>query len=64
MKVPDVLVSGNHAAIRAWRKQQSLLNTLRKRPDLLMEASLTEAEREWIDRYSQEMSKDQPDPVI
>ena len=64
MKVPDVLVSGNHAAIRSWRKRQALLNTLRKRPDLLMEASLTEEEKEWIDRYGHEMSKDQPDPVI
>lgn len=64
MKVPDVLVSGNHAAIRSWRKRQALLNTLRKRPDLLMEASFTEEEKEWIDRYCQEMSNDQPDPVI
>ena len=64
MKVPDVLVSGNHAAIRTWRKRQALLNTLRKRPDLLMEASLTEEEKQWIDQYCQELSEDQPNPVV
>ena len=34
-KVPDVLVSGNHAAIEAWRKQRSLAITMQRRPDLL-----------------------------
>ena len=34
-KVPDVLVSGNHAAIEAWRKQRSLEITRQRRPDLL-----------------------------
>ena len=33
-KVPDVLVSGNHAAIEAWRKQRSLEITRQRRPDL------------------------------
>lgn len=64
MKVPDVLVSGNHAAIRAWRKRQALLNTLEKRPDLLMEASLTEQEKQWIDQYCQGMLADKPNPVL
>ena len=34
-KVPDVLISGNHAAIDKWRKEQSLNRTLTRRPDLL-----------------------------
>lgn len=50
LRVPDILLSGNHKAIRTWRKQQALLNTLRKRPDLLAAASLTEDEKEWVDR--------------
>ncbi len=50
LRVPDILLSGNHKTIRAWRKQQALLNTLRKRPDLLADASLTEDEREWVDQ--------------
>ncbi len=50
LRVPDILLSGNHKAIRTWRKQQALLNTLRKRPDLLADAPLTEDEREWVDQ--------------
>ena len=38
--VPDVLVSGNHAAIARWRREQSLLATLRHRPELLPRAKL------------------------
>lgn len=47
-KVPDVLLSGNHAEIAKWRRQQSLLRTLRRRPDLLEQAELTPEERRWI----------------
>jgi tRNA (guanine37-N1)-methyltransferase len=36
-KVPEILLSGNHAAIAAWRKEQGLLRTRRDRPDLLSE---------------------------
>jgi tRNA (guanine37-N1)-methyltransferase len=35
MKVPEVLLSGNHAEIERWRKQAALEKTRRKRPDLL-----------------------------
>jgi tRNA (guanine37-N1)-methyltransferase len=40
-KVPDVLQSGDHARIAAWRRDQSLLRTSRRRPDLLPSAGLT-----------------------
>ena len=40
-EVPEVLLSGNHAAIARWRREQSLLATLRLRPDLLPMAKLT-----------------------
>lgn len=36
MSVPDVLLSGNHAHIRAWRQEQSLAKTTQRRPDLVM----------------------------
>ncbi len=39
MKVPDVLLSGNHAAIEKWRREQSVLRTSRRRPDLLEKRS-------------------------
>jgi tRNA (guanine37-N1)-methyltransferase len=40
LSVPEVLLSGDHAAIRAWRAEQALLATARKRPDLLAVANL------------------------
>lgn len=42
MSVPEVLLSGNHAAIDRWRKEQSLLRTAKLRPDLLAKADLSE----------------------
>lgn len=42
LTVPDVLLSGNHEAIRLWRRKQSLRNTYRKRPDLLRDRTLSE----------------------
>ncbi len=46
--VPEVLVSGHHARVAAWRRQQALLRTLARRPDLLARAPLTPAERAWL----------------
>jgi len=46
LRVPDVLLSGNHAEIRRWRKREALTRTLERRPDLLAEASLDEEEQE------------------
>jgi tRNA (guanine37-N1)-methyltransferase len=48
VKVPDVLLSGNHAAIRRWRKEQALARTFARRPDLLDEAALDVEERELL----------------
>src|SRR5262249_18378625 len=44
LKVPDVLLSGNHAEIRRWRKREALSRTLDRRPDLLDDAILDEEE--------------------
>lgn len=49
MEVPPVLLSGNHAEISRWRRRQSLLRTLRRRPDLLQEAALTDEDREFLE---------------
>ena len=46
LRVPDVLLSGNHAEIRRWRKRESLSRTLERRPDLLADAALDDEERE------------------
>lgn len=45
MEVPDVLVSGDHARVAAWRRRQAVLRTARLRPDLLDEVELTDEER-------------------
>ncbi len=56
IKVPEVLLSGNHREIAEWRRRHSLLKTLEVRPDLLKTARLSEKER----KYLQEQAKDRP----
>ena len=47
--VPDVLLSGNHAEIARWRRQESLRRTFLVRPDLLESASLSDEDRRFVD---------------
>lgn len=54
MEVPPVLLSGDHAKIRAWRRQESLRATRRFRPDLLERAQLTEKERRMLQEMEEE----------
>ena len=49
MKVPDVLLSGNHALIEAWRRETSLRRTFERRPDLLDTAALSDADKKFIE---------------
>ena len=51
VRVPDVLLSGNHAAIRAWRLQQSLGRTWDRRPDLMEKRVLVKEERALLEAY-------------
>jgi len=46
LRVPEVLLSGDHAAIARWRRRESLQRTLERRPDLLERAPLTDDDRE------------------
>lgn len=48
MAVPEVLISGDHAKIRQWRREQSLLATMRHRPDLLDKASLSDKDKKFL----------------
>jgi len=57
--VPDILVSGHHAKIEAWRREQSLLRTLERRPDLLETAELTAKEKQWLASLSRQNHKEQ-----
>lgn len=47
-RVPEVLLSGNHEAIRRWRRKESLRRTRSRRPDLLARAPLTDEDRELL----------------
>lgn len=49
MKVPEVLLSGHHARIAQWRREQSLIRTKRWRPDLLDKANISDKERKFLD---------------
>ena len=54
-KVPDVLISGHHENINKWRRQESLKNTLKKRPELLDDIELTEKEKIYIKNLNEEV---------
>jgi tRNA (guanine37-N1)-methyltransferase len=48
--VPDILLSGDHGRVARWRREQSLLRTLEKRPDLLETADLTDEDRDFLEK--------------
>ena len=52
MKVPDVLLSGNHKKIETWRSEISLIRTLMKRPDLLEEIKLTKKQKKLLEEWA------------
>lgn len=53
-RVPDVLLSGHHANVEKWRREQSILRTALYRPDLLEKAELTQKEKEWLEQKMNE----------
>jgi len=56
-KVPEVLLSGNHAEIARFRRQQSLKRTQQRRPDLLADAALEKTDRRYLDSLEEEERK-------
>jgi tRNA (guanine37-N1)-methyltransferase len=58
--VPEVLLSGNHAHIARWRRQQSLGRTWERRPELLDEAALSKKDRQLLDEYRREREATTP----
>ena len=51
--VPEVLLSGHHANIEKWRREQALLRTAKRRADMLKEASLTEEDISFLKKISE-----------
>lgn len=50
-QVPPILLSGHHANIEKWRREQSIIRTAENRPDLLEKAELTEKEQKFLEEY-------------
>jgi len=50
MKVPDILLSGNHAKIEQWREEESLKRTFERRPDLFENYPLTDKQKLYIEK--------------
>ena len=50
-RVPEVLLSGHHENIKEWRRNQSIINTYLKRPDLLKEIELSDKEQKMLSEY-------------
>jgi tRNA (guanine37-N1)-methyltransferase len=55
MAVPEVLMGGDHAAVRKWRREQQLRKTLKNRPDLLEKAELTRRDEEVLARLRRDV---------
>lgn len=51
VEVPEILFSGHHANIVKWKRQQSIINTLKKRPDMLEKAELSEEDKKFLREY-------------
>ena len=60
LEVPDVLQSGDHGAIRRWRKRESLRRTIERRPELLAPAQLDDEERELLGELIEEQEEGAP----
>lgn len=57
IKVPDELMTGHHENVRKWRREQSILRTLLKRPDMLEAAELTKEDKEFLAKLLSEAKK-------
>ena len=57
MKVPEVLVNGNHEEIKRWRRRSALEKTSHNRPDLLDQVQLSEKDRELLAEIAGEVKK-------
>jgi tRNA (guanine37-N1)-methyltransferase len=58
LAVPEILLSGDHARVARWRREEALKRTARLRPDLLVRARLSPADQEFLAELTQEIGKD------
>ena len=59
-KVPDILLSGHHANVENWRREQSIIRTLKNRPELLEDAVLSKKEQKFLDELLRQQETEKP----
>ena len=59
-KVPDILFSGHHANVEKWRREQSIIRTLKNRPELLEDAVLSKKEQKFLDELLRQQETEKP----
>lgn len=59
-KVPDILLSGHHANVEKWRREQSITRTLKNRPELLEDAVLSKKEQKFLDELLRQQETEKP----
>lgn len=59
-KVPDILLSGHHANVEKWRREQSIIRTLKNRPKLLEDAVLSKKEQKFLDELLRQQETEKP----
>ena len=59
-KVPDILLSGHHANVEKWRREQSIIRTLKNRPELLEDAALSKKEQKFLDELLRQQETEKP----
>lgn len=57
-RVPEILLSGHHANINRWRREKELERTMCKRPDMLAQCELSEADRKYLDTFQKQIPSD------
>ena len=59
-KVPDILLSGHHANVEKWRREQSIIRTLKNRAELLEDAGLSKKEQKFLDELLRQQETEKP----
>ena len=59
-KAPDILLSGHHANVEKWRREQSIIRTLKNRPELLEDAVLSKKEQKFLDELLRQQETEKP----
>lgn len=62
-EVPPILLSGHHANVEIWRRQQSILRTWQRRPELLKEAELSRKERQYLEEIRRKAQQEEGENV-